>query len=258
MDDAASPEPRSGSRGDVDDEAARSLLGPDPDEEISGRERLAAVLERRLDPVMAVLAVAWGVFVAYDLIAPASQRPILSLVSDVVWGIFLVEFVTKLVVSGHPLRFLRRRWPSVFFLAVPLLRTARIIPALRTLRILPSVRVLGSSYRAIGTARGLLGGRLSFLAVTTVSVIVAGAQLLYLLDGSGESFGETLWWSVNLAISGTYMFEPSTVPSRIVSLLLSVYAVIVFASMAAALGAFFVDQRAEHAAAEEERSETDG
>ena len=206
---------------------------------------------------MAVLAVAWGAFVAYDLIAPASQRPVLSLVSDVVWGIFLLEFVAKLVVSGHPLRFLRRRWPSVFFLAVPLLRTARIIPALRTLRILPSVRVLGSSYRAIGTARGLLGGRLSFLAVTTVSVIVAGAQLLYLLDGSGESFGETLWWSVNLAISGTYMFEPSTIPSRIVSLLLSIYAVVVFASMAAALGAFFVDQRAEYAAAEE-RGETDG
>lgn len=257
MDDADSPAPRPAGRADGDGQAARSLLGPEPEEESSARERLAAVLERRLDPVMAVLAVAWGAFVAYDLIAPESQRPVLSLVSDIVWGIFLLEFVAKLVVSGHPLRFLRRRWPSVFFLAVPLLRTARIIPALRTLRILPSVRVLGSSYRAIGTARGLLGGRLSFLAVTTVSVIVAGAQLLYLLDGSGESFGETLWWSVNLAISGTYMFEPSTIPSRIISLLLSIYAVVVFASMAAALGAFFVDQRAEYAAAEE-RGETDG
>ena len=246
MDAAAAPEPRPDTVDD--DEAARSLLGPEPEAERSRRERLAALLERRLDPVMAVLAVFWGVFVAYDLIAPASQRPVLSLVSDVVWGIFLLEFVTKLVVSGRPLRFLRRRWPSVFFLALPLLRTARIIPALRTLRILPTARVLGSSYRAIGTARGLLGGRLSFLAVTTVSVIVAGAQLLYLLDDTGESFGETLWWAVNLAISGTYVFEPTTVPARIVSLVLSIYAVIVFASLAATLGAFFVEQRAEHAA----------
>jgi voltage-gated potassium channel len=251
MDAPASPEPRPSSR-DVDDDAAsKSLLGPAPETEDTGRERFAALLEQRLDPIMAVLAVAWGAFVAYDLVAPARQRPALSLISDVVWAIFLLEFVTKLAVSGRPLRFLRRRWPSVFFLAVPLLRTARIIPALRTLRILPTARVIGSSYRAIGTARGLLGGRLSFLAVTTVSVVVAGAQLLYLLDGSGESFGETLWWSVNLAISGTYMFEPSTVPSRLVSLMLTAYAVIVFASLAAALGAFFVEQRAEHAAAEE-------
>lgn len=256
MDAASSPEPRAGSA-DVAD-ASRSLLGPEPEEEASRRERLAAILERRLDPVMAVLAVAWGAFVAYDLVAPADQQPLLSLVSDVVWGIFLLEFVIKLVVSGRPLRFLRRRWPSVFFLALPLLRTVRIIPALRTLRILPSVRVLGSSYRAIGTARGLLGGRLSFLGVTTVSVIVAGAQLLYLLDGSGESFGEALWWSVNLAISGTYMFEPSTIPARLVSLVLSSYAVIVFASLAAALGAFFVEQRAEHAAVEDDEEAAGG
>lgn len=252
MDAPAAPDPRPGAQEEADERAARSLLGPEPEAEITRRERLAALLERRLDPVMGVLAIGWGVFVAYDLVAPASQRPVLSLVSDVVWGIFLLEFVTKLVLSGHPLRFLRRRWPSVFFLAVPLLRTVRIVPALRTLRILPSARILGSSYRAIGTAQNLLGGRLSFLAVTTVSVIVAGAQLLFLLDGTGESFGEALWWSVNLAISGTYMFEPTTVPARLVSLVLSGYAVIVFASLAAALGAFFVEQRAEHAAAEDD------
>lgn len=248
MDGAASPASGSPVPADEADGADGSLLGPEPDTEASRREQFAAIIERRLDPLMAVLAVAWGAFVAYELVAPRSQRDELSLVSDVVWGIFLLEFVAKLVVSGHPLRFLRRRWPSVFFLAVPLLRTARIVPALRTLRILPTARVLGSSYRAIGTARGLLGGRLSFLGVTTVSVIVAGAQLLYLLDGTGESFGETLWWSVNLAISGTYVFEPTTVPARIVSLVLSAYAVIVFAALAASLGAFFVEQRAEHAA----------
>lgn len=256
MDAAPPPAPRRDDAAAGRDDAAAgrdkgSLHGPAPEAEDTRREQLAAVLEQRLDPIMAVLAVAWGVFVAYDLVAPEDQRDTLSLVSDVVWAIFLLEFVAKLVVSGHPLRFLRRRWPSVFFLAVPLLRTARIIPALRTLRILPTARVLGSSYRAIGTAKGLLGGRLSFLGVTTVSVVVAGGQLLYLLDGSGQSFGETLWWSVNLAVSGSYVFEPSTIPSRLVSLLLSAYAVIVFASLAAALGAFFVEQRAEQAAAED-------
>ncbi len=232
------------------DPAAATLLGPDPDTEASNRERLAAVLERRLDPVMAVLAVAWGAFTVYELVAPSDQRTTLRLVSDMVWGIFVVEFVLKLVVSGKPLRFLRRRWPSVIFLVLPLLRTVRIIPALRSLRVLPTARVVGSSYRTIGTARTLLGGRLSFLAVVTVAVVVAGGQLLFLLEGAAVGLSETLWWSVNLTISGTYVFEPESLPARLVALVLSGYAIIVFASLAATIGAYFIDQGAEQASAE--------
>lgn len=232
------------------DPATATLLGPEPETEASNRERLAAVLERRLDPLMAVLAVTWGLFTVYELVAPSDQRGTLRVISDVVWGVFVLEFVLKLVVSGRPLRFLRRRWPSILFLAVPLLRTVRIIPALRTLRVLPTARVLGSSYRTIGTARTLLGGRLSFLGATTVAVIIAGGQLLFLLEPSGEGLGETLWWSVNLTVSGTYLFEPEALPARLVALTLSAYAIIVFASLAATLGAFFMEQRAEQAAAE--------
>jgi hypothetical protein len=56
-------------------------------------------------------------------------------------------------VSGRPLRFLRRRWPSVLFLLLPFLRVFRVIRAARSLRVLPAARVVGSSYRAVGTAR---------------------------------------------------------------------------------------------------------
>ena len=235
-------------------DAAQSVVAPDPEREPTHRERIAARLERRLDPVMAVLSVLWGVFVAYELVAPAHQRSTLRLIGDVVWGIFLVEFVVKLVVSGKPLRFLRRRWLSILFLALPILRTVRVVASLRALRILPAARVVGSSYRTLGTARNLLGGRLSFLAVTTVAVIFAGGQLLFLLEsggrGGGDGLGDALWWSANLAISGSYLFEPETVPGRLVGLALSAYAVVVFASLAATIGAFFIEQRAERAATE--------
>lgn len=234
--------------------AAQSVVAPDPELEPSRRERIAARLEQRLDPLMAVLSILWGGFVAYELVAPAHQRDSLRLIGDVVWGIFLVEFVVKLAVSGKPLRFLRRRWLSVLFLALPILRTVRVVSSLRALRILPAARVVGSSYRTLGTARNLLGGRLSFLAVTTVAVIFAGGQLLFLLEsggrGGGDGLGDALWWSANLAISGSYLFQPETVPGRLVALTLSAYAVVVFASLAATIGAFFIEQRAERAAAD--------
>lgn len=225
----------------------RTLAEP-PDHEPTPRERTAAIIEDRLDIPMAALALAWGALVAYELVAPARHRDALTVAGNVIWAIFVVELLVKLWVSGHPLRFLRRRWPSVLFLVLPLLRILRLVRAVRALRALPVIRVVGSGYRTIGSARALLGGRLAYLAVVTVTVIFAGGQMLYLLEnrsGGGASLGETLWWSANLAISGSYVFEPQTVPARLVSLLLSSYAVVVFASLAASVGAFFVESRAE-------------
>ena len=83
----------------------------------------------------------------------------------------------------------------------------------------------------------------------------AGGQLLFLFEAGAASgggrLGETLWWSANLAVSANYLFAPGSTPSRLVALALSGYALVVFASLAATLGAFFVEQRAEQASAEE-------
>jgi voltage-gated potassium channel len=228
-----------------------------PDEEPSARERAAALVEQRLDLPMAALAVVWAGLVAYELVAPARQRDELALVGNVVWLVFVVEFVVKLWVSGNPVRFLRRRWPSVLFLVLPALRVLRVVRALRAVRLLPAARVVGSSYRAIGTARSLLGGRLVSLVVISAVVVFSGGQLLFLTERAGgrpPGLGEALWWSANLAISGSLVFEPQSLPSRLVSVLLSTYAVVVFASVAAALGAFLIESRAERAAAEEEQA----
>ena len=218
------------------------------------RERAAALLERRLDPLMAVLAVLWGLYLGYELVAPTGQRPVLTMVSNIIWGVFVLEFVVKLAVSGAPLRFLRRRWPSVVFLVLPALRVLRVLRTVRALRLLPAARVLGASYRAVGTARGLLQGRIAFLAATTAVVVVSGAQLLYVLEAGREggvgSLGEALWWSANLSVSSTLVLEPVTVVGRLLALLLSAYALVVFASLAGTVGAFFVESRQERAVAE--------
>lgn len=234
-----------------------STIDVNPDEEPTARERLAALVEQRLDIPMSVLALAWTVLVAYELVAPTSQREEITLVGNLIWCVFVLEFLAKLWVSGKPIRFLRRRWPSVLFLLLPALRVLRVVRALRLVRVLPAARVLGSSYRAIGTARSLLGGRLTFLGVATLVVIFSGGQLLYLVEGDagggGEgSLGDALWWSANLALSGNPVFEPSSFLARALSILLTAYASVVFASLAGAVGAYFVESRAERAAEEEE------
>jgi voltage-gated potassium channel len=225
------------------------------DEQLTHRERLAIVFEERLDIPMAILAVAWAALVTYELIVTGPPANELVIIGNVIWVIFILEFVAKLVISGRPLRFLRRRWPSIFFLALPALRAFRMIRAVRAFRALPAARVVGSSYRAIGTARSLFGSRIAYLAVTSAVVVFSGAQLLFLVEGEGGgregSFGDALWWTANAAISGNQVFEPETAIGRIIAVLLSVYAVVVFAAVAASLGAFFMESRAEQAAHED-------
>jgi voltage-gated potassium channel len=230
-------------------------LDPDPEDEPSHRERLATLLERRLDIPMAVLAAIWAGLVAYELVAPTAAMGTLGVLGNVIWGIFALELAAKLVVSGRPLRFLRRHWPSMLFLLLPALRMLRVVRALRAVRVLPAARVVGSSYRAVGTARGLLAGRLQFLLAATGVVVFAGGQLLYVLErgreGALTSLGDALWWSANVAIASNLVYEPVTLAGRLLSLVLSAYAIVVFASLAAVLGAFFVESRQERAAAEE-------
>lgn len=230
-------------------------LDPDPGAEATARERRAARIEKRLDIPMAVLAGVWAVMVAYELVAPREQLDALALAGNIIWVIFAVEFVVKLTVSGRPARFLRRNWPSVLFLVLPALRMLRVVRALRAVRLLPAARVVGSSYRAVGTASGLLTGRLQFLAAATLVVIFGGGQLLFVLErgrtGALTSLGDALWWSANAAIASSLVHQPVTLAGRLLALVLLAYAIVVFASLAATIGAFFVESRQERAVEEE-------
>jgi voltage-gated potassium channel len=240
----------------VDDQIrAAETLETNPDEEPTPRERLAVLIEQRLDIPMAVLAVVWFAIVAYDLVAPAELRPTLATTGNVIWGLFVVEFVAKLAISGKPLRFVRRHWPSAIFLVLPALRMFKVLRAVRALRVLPAARVVGSSYRAVGTARGLLEGRIAFLLTTTMIVVFAGGQLLFLTErGRPEgiaSLGDALWWAANVSLAGNLVYEPVTLVGRLLAIILAAYAIVVFASVAGALGAFFVESRQERATLEE-------
>jgi voltage-gated potassium channel len=245
-----------GGKGRPDGEPVSSFEPADPDDELTARERLAVLVECKLDIPMAILAVIWAGLVAYELIAPRELLGALGIAGNVIWAIFGVELLAKLIVSGHPWRFLRRHWPSVLFLILPVLRVLRVARAIRAVRVLPAARVVGSSYRAVGTAKGLLTGRLQFLAAATVVTVFGGGQFIFVVErgreGAMTSLGDALWWAANLSIASNIVYEPVTLVGRLLAILLSAYAIVVFASLAAALGAFFVESRQERATVEEE------
>jgi voltage-gated potassium channel len=229
-------------------------------DETAFEQWLADALERA-DPVMAWLGVVFALLVGYELavdLTPSAARA-LQIAGWVIWAIFVAEFMGHLYVAPHRLRYLRRHWLQVLGLLVPTLRFLRFVRLLRLGRALPAARVVSSSYRMAGTARRLLRSRLLYLAAVSAVVVIALAELVYLFErgvreAAFTSFGDAVLWAAAVVVAQQGDPVPESAVAHVAMLLGFAWGVVVFATVAGSLGAFFVDERRERAEAELPRS----
>lgn len=196
-------------------------------------------LARRLDKPMGVLGL---VFVLVVLGQSLAREPwlvtVLTVVGWLCWAIFVAEFVHRAVRARDRRRFWARNWWQVLFLALPFLRFARALTLLRAARL---GGVVSAAVRASRSAGRLLSGRIGWLAAVTGVVVLAGSQLLY-VGGAYEDYAPALHETALATVTG----QPLTADgglARILEVVLAVYSVAVFATLAGALGAYFVDDR---------------
>ncbi|HEV2752879.1 MAG TPA: ion transporter [Solirubrobacteraceae bacterium] len=209
------------------------------------------------DPVMAWLGVVWALVVGYELaveLSPGVQR-VLAVVGWLVWAVFLVELIAHVYVAPRRLRYLRRHPVQLVGVLVPALRVLRFARLLRLGRALPAARVVTSSYRVAGTARRLLRSRLGYIGALSAVVMVALAELAYLFerdaaDPAFDSFTDAVLWAVAVVVAGQGDPVPSSLGAHVAMLAGFAWGVAVFATVAGALGAFFVDERRERASGE--------
>ncbi|TWJ21332.1 hypothetical protein [Micromonospora endolithica] len=226
------------------------MTGPSDDE----RSRDAALngLARRLDKPMGALGVLFLLVVFGQALA---RHPTLSaaltVVSWVLWVVFVVEFALRAWLARHqPATFWRRNWWQVIFLAVPFLRFARAAATLRAAR---AGGVISAAVRGSRSAGRLLTDRLAWLAIITTTIVLSVGQLL-VLAGTYRSYGTALHDVALTTITG----EPLTAAdplAQVVELVLAVYSVAVFATLAGALGAFFLSSERQRADADREQRE---
>ena len=211
------------------------------DRTFSQRLHVAETVERRLDPAMGVL----GIIFALVVVAEAFVRPrgpmgtAVTVTGWALWAIFVTEFLARLVIAPSKKQFLKKNWWQAVFLAFPFLRILRVVRAARIAR---AGRLVSSSLRAGRTAASTLTGRVGWLLGVTVIVILAAGQFLFEFGGY-DSYGEALYDSAMAAITGQGLEADSSL-SRIFGVVLALYSVVVFASLAAALGAFFMHNKA--------------
>lgn len=210
----------------------------------SERERIAEQLLDQLTPVMSALG---GLFLLVVL-GERAARPgsglaaAFTVVGWLLWAVFAVEFVARLVVAPDTRVFLRRHGWQVLFLVLPFLRVLRLVRAVRVLR---AGRLVSGAVRGSRSTARVLGSRLGWLAVTSAILVLAVSQLLFEL-GSYPRYGEALHDTALAAISGEPLGRPDPL-ARVVEVFLAAYSVAVFATLAGTVGAYFL--RAEQPAA---------
>ncbi len=194
-------------------------------------------LARRLDKPMGVLGL---VFVLVVLGQSLAREPwlvtVLTVAGWLCWGVFVAEFLHRALRARNQRRFWARNWWQVLFLALPFLRFARALTLLRAARL---GGVVSAAVRGSRSAGRLLSGRIGWLAAVTGVVVLAGSQLLY-VGGAYEDYAPALHETALATVTG----QPLTAEgglARILEVVLAVYSVAVFATLAGALGAYFLD-----------------
>jgi voltage-gated potassium channel len=162
----------------------------------------------------------------------------LTVAGWLIWLIFVAEFIARLVVAPKTVEFLKRNWWKVAFLVLPFLRVLRLI---RTIRFLRAGRVLSSAVRSSRSARRVLGSRVAWLAVVSAITALGSSQLLYEFEVF-DRYGDALHAAALATITGEPIAQPDGF-AMVLDVALAAYSVVVFAALAATLGAYFLERQ---------------
>lgn len=213
------------------------------------RWRVLVKIDRYLEPTMVLLGLTWLVLLIVEFVW--GLKPWMTWVGDLIWIVFILEFLLRFSVAPGKRKFLQRNWLTLISLALPALRVLRLGRALRLLRYtrgLKLVRLLTSmnrGLRSLGRAMQKRGA--GYVSVLTIAVTFAGAAGMLAFESGGPNppfsgYAEALWWTAMIITTLGSDFWPQTVEGRVLTLLLSIYAVGVFGYLAASLASSFIDR----------------
>lgn len=208
--------------------------------DIEKREQLREGLDRWFEVPLAVAAVALIGLLLVDLVhdpAPPWDQYI-EWTGLVIWGLFVVEFGIRVMLSSDRSRYLRAHWLDALAVA---------LPPLRILRGLRAVQVLVYGSRgASELMERLRRRRLGKLAVVTLFVGLSGAALLYIAEAGHpqtpiRSFGDAIYWTTVAVISGEGGLGLASIGGRVVELLMVVYSVVIFSYLVGAVASLWIE-----------------
>jgi voltage-gated potassium channel len=222
------------------------------------RNALLTTISRATDKFFIALALVWIGLTITDLLGRLS--PALNLLQNVIWGLFVADFLLKLFIAPNKLAFLKSHWIIALSLLLPAFRLLRVVQALGAIRALSLVRMLASLNTGMARLSSAMGRRgIGYVSIVTVIILFGGAGGMYAFErpsqlaaqgfaalaaqgGGLHDYGDALWWTAMLMTTIGSQYWPVTPAGRALCFVLSMFSLGVFGYITAALASFFVDK----------------
>jgi voltage-gated potassium channel len=216
------------------------------------RFRLLVKINNITEIPLIILGFGWLLLLVVELIWQLSPR--LRLVVNIIWIIFIVDFLIKLVITPDRWVFLKKNVLTIISLFIPAFRIFRIFSSIRLLRSLGFVRsirvvrVVGSVNRGMRVLGKTLERRaFGYVFILTLLICFVGSAAMFAFEretGAFSSYGEALWWTAMLLTTIGSDYWPVTPEGRAICFMLSVYSLAVLGYFTATLASFFIGQDA--------------
>ena len=175
---------------------------------------------------------------------PADIYASLELVAEVIFWIFAVDVVLRIIHAGGEL--LTWKGALAFFRENWLALLALLLPAFRSLRVLRVIVVLRGLEPYLNTRSSRVG---MIVGVTFPLILYTAALSIYeaerYADGSNiQSFGDAVWWSIASVTTVGYGDKfPVTADGRVIATFLMVIGIGLFSALNALLAAWVMGDR---------------
>jgi voltage-gated potassium channel len=196
--------------------------------------------ERRTEWPLAVLALVFLVAYAWPILQPdisVSWRQVCTVTDYVIWVAFVLEFITRLVLTDRRGRYAVRHLPDVLMVALPVLRPLRLLRFLVLLRML-NRRATASLHGRVAIYVGASAG-----LVLLISALAMLDAERHNPQANIETFGDALWWAVSTMSTVGYGDRfPTTGNGRIIGAGLMVAGIALLGVVTASVASWLIQQ----------------
>jgi len=222
----------------------------------SERNQLLRRFERLFEMPMIVLGFVWLILLIIELVYKTS--PVLETFGLIIWGIFILDFIIKFILTPEKTLFLKRNVLTLTSLVVPafrILRLARVLRLVRISRGLRLVKVVGSLNRGMRALTATMQRRaFGYVILLSIIVLFGGAAGMYAFEkdvaGGLDDYGTALWWTSMILTTMGSEYWPKTFEGRLLCIILALYAFAVFGYVTATIASYFIGRDAADSQAE--------